>query len=44
MIRNILALVGFVVVAKAAYKHYEEFSDLKRKHAEDKASKQNNPA
>lgn len=34
MIRNILALVGFVAVAKAAYKHYEEFSDLKRKQAE----------
>ncbi len=34
MIRNLLALVGLVAVAKAAYKHYEEFSDLKRKQAE----------
>lgn len=33
MIRNILALVGLVVVVQAAYKHYEEFSELKRQHA-----------
>ena len=38
MIRNILALVGLVVVAKAAYSHYEEFNDLKRKQAEREAS------
>ena len=44
MFRNILALVGLVVVAKAAYSHYEEFSDLKRKQAEREASGQNNSA
>lgn len=42
MIRNILALVGLVVVAKAAYSHYEEFSDLKRKQAEREASESAN--
>ena len=42
MIRNVLALVGLVVVVKAAYNHYEEFSDLKRKQAEREASESAN--
>lgn len=44
MIRNILALVGLVVVVKAAYNHYEEFSDLKRKQAEHEEPEDNKPA
>lgn len=44
MIRNVLALVGLVVVVKAAYNHYEEFSDLKRKQAERDANEQNKAA
>lgn len=29
MLRNMLAVVGLVVVAKAAYEHYREYRDLK---------------
>ncbi len=43
MIKNMLAMVGLVVVVKAAYNHYEEFSALKRKQAEREASAPNNP-
>jgi len=30
MLRNILAAIGLAVVAKAAYVHYREYSELKR--------------
>lgn len=33
MLRNMLAAVGLVVVAKAAYEHYREYRDLKAEQA-----------
>jgi hypothetical protein len=30
MLKNILAAIGLAVVAKAAYEHYREYSELKR--------------
>ena len=42
MIRNILALIGLVVTAKAAYNHYQEFTDLKRKNADRDTQEQDN--
>jgi hypothetical protein len=34
MLKNILAAIGLIVVAKKGYKHYREFSDLKREQEE----------
>lgn len=34
MLKNILAVVGLVTVARAAYTHYCEYSVLKREKAE----------
>ena len=34
MLKNILATIGLVVVAKAAYEHYREYSELKRRQEE----------
>ena len=30
MLRNILAAIGLIVVARKGYAHYREFSELKR--------------
>ena len=30
MLRNILAMIGLLVVAKKGYEHYQEYSELKR--------------
>lgn len=37
MITRLLAVVGFAVMVKAAYEHYQEYSDLKsyKKHHQD---------
>ena len=43
---RLLALIGFVVVAKAAYEHYQEYSDLKsyKKHQQEGKGQQSKQA
>jgi len=38
MLKNILALIGLIVVARKGYEHYQEFSELKREKQERDAS------
>lgn len=41
MLRNILAAIGLIVVAKKGYAHYREYSDLKREKEERDSSADN---
>lgn len=38
MLKNILALIGLIVVARKGYEHYQEFSELTREKQERDAS------
>lgn len=37
MLKNILAAIGLLVVAKKGYEHYQEYSELKREKQEREA-------